>query len=364
MAITPPALIAGAARMPLLYGLFSAFTFRPATADRWESGTTFQADSCDPALGIGQWSCDRQVITLGGTGLTSFTLTLGAQTTASIDDAATAFEVQTALENLSNVDAGQVHVSGLPGHYEVTFDYGGGTLSATPTGGTGTAEVAPAGTGAYGLPKVLTGAPEDGVASPFTVYGHFSCSPVGWTPAEAQDFAGRHLLAREEARVERALWTGDLGNVPALQGAGTTDVSVAAAKLEESVGLLENYLATNYGSQGVIHMTRQAALVGLGLSVLTTSGGRLLTALGTPVVAGAGYPGTGPVGQVAAASTSWVYATPALFGYRSEVFTSSNRPGDLLDRATNDLYAVAERSYLLGFDPCGVAAALANLTPA
>jgi hypothetical protein len=46
-----------------------------------------------------------------------------------------------------------------------------------------------------------------------------------------------------------------------------------------------------------------------------------------------------------------VYATSGIFGYRSDVFTSSNRPGDLLDRNVNNLYAVAERQYLVGWDP-------------
>jgi hypothetical protein len=109
-------------------------------------------------------------------------------------------------------------------------------------------------------------------------------------------------------------------------------------------------------------MTRQAAEIALGLNLLTSSGGQLRTQLGTPVAAGGGYPGTGPTGQVPAVSTSWVYVAPALFGYRGDPFDSSARPGDLFDRSLNNLYAVAERSYLLGFDPCGVAAALATLT--
>ena len=46
-----------------------------------------------------------------------------------------------------------------------------------------------------------------------------------------------------------------------------------------------------------------------------------------------------------------------MFGYRSEVFTPSATGGDLFDPRRNDLYAVAERTYLLGFDTCGVAAA-------
>lgn len=279
--MTPRALIRGAARQPLPYGLFSTLTFRPTGADRWEGGgVQFEHVGCDGVDGIGP--------------------------------------------------------------YQVP-----------PTATTG-------------LPKAITSTPgavgTDGTADVFTVYGHFACSPVGWSPQEAEARAREQLLAREEARVEQAFWTGDLDNTPSLEAGTTTDVSVAGAGPAESIGLLENYVAANYGSLGVIHMTREAALIGLQLGALVTAGGRLTTALGTPVAAGAGYPGTGPAGQAAAASTSWMFVTPALFGYRSEVFTASNRAGDLLDRSTNDLYAVAERSYLLGFDPCGVAAALATLT--
>src|SRR5690606_40604811 len=40
----------------------------------------------------------------------------------------------------------------------------------------------------------------------------------------------------------------------------------------------------------------------------------------------------------------------ALFGYRTEVFVPSGRAGDLMDRGRNDLYGIAERSYLIGLD--------------
>lgn len=91
-----------------------------------------------------------QTITEGGSGLTSFTLTYAGQTTASIDDDATAAEVQAALEALSNLAPGDVVVTGGPlgtGPFSVTF---GGTLAntnvaqmtATPTGGTGTVTIA------------------------------------------------------------------------------------------------------------------------------------------------------------------------------------------------------------------------------
>ena len=88
-----------------------------------------------------------QSITVGGSGLTSFTLTFAAQTTASIDDQATAAHVQAALVALSNIGTDDVAVTGdAGGPWYVTFQ---GTLAstttnltATPTGGTGTVTIA------------------------------------------------------------------------------------------------------------------------------------------------------------------------------------------------------------------------------
>jgi hypothetical protein len=125
--------------------------------------------------------------------------------------------------------------------------------------------------------------------------------------------------------------------------------------LAQGLGLLEAIIGQQYGALGVIHLPRAVALQALGEHLLETKGGRLQTMLGTPVVAGAGYPGSGPDGS-SIPGKPWIYASAALFGYRSDVFTSSNRAGDLLDRASNDLYAVAERTYLLGFDDCTTAA--------
>lgn len=93
---------------------------------------------------------EQQTLTEGGSGLTSFTITYAGQTTASIDDDATAADVQTALEALSNIAPGDVVVTGGPlgtGPFTLTF---GGTLAdtnvaavtTTPTGGTGTVVVA------------------------------------------------------------------------------------------------------------------------------------------------------------------------------------------------------------------------------
>lgn len=210
----------------------------------------------------------------------------------------------------------------------------------------------------FGLPKNLDrNVGGTGEAAAFAVYGHFNCSPVGFTPELAQERASAHLMAREQARVEQALWTGDLGNFPNMSDGVDVLTGSPLSSAAEALALLEDYIAQTYGSLGVIHGSRGA------VTILSTPGGnvqatstRLTTTLGTPIVAGAGYPNSDTAGAVAAQGTFWLRATPALFGYRSEILTSSATPGDLLDRSTNDLYAIAERGYLLGWDPCGVAA--------
>jgi hypothetical protein len=89
-----------------------------------------------------------QTLTVGGSGLTDFTLTFGGQTTDDIEADATAEDVQAALEALSTIGEGNVTVTGdAGGPWTVTF--GGdlentnvAQLTTTPTGGTGTVTAA------------------------------------------------------------------------------------------------------------------------------------------------------------------------------------------------------------------------------
>lgn len=100
----------------------------------------------------GGTSEEVQTLTEGGSGLTSFTITFSGQTTSSIDDDATAAEVQAALEALSNIAPGDVVVTGGPlGTGPMTVTFGGAyvntnvaQMTTTPTGGTGTVTVATA----------------------------------------------------------------------------------------------------------------------------------------------------------------------------------------------------------------------------
>lgn len=92
----------------------------------------------------GDSSDEVQVLTVGGSGLVTFTVTFGGQTTAPIAAAAPAGVVQAALEALSTIGAGNVLVTGSNGG-PWTLTFRGALANAdiaqvttTPTGGSGT----------------------------------------------------------------------------------------------------------------------------------------------------------------------------------------------------------------------------------
>lgn len=201
-----------------------------------------------------------------------------------------------------------------------------------------------------GLPRQpIDPAPMDtGTATPFTVLAEHSCSPVGNSAAQARDLAGVRLASIEERAVEYAFATGALGNEPNL--ASATELTAGPVGFDVAIGLLEEWLATEYGAQGVIHAPR--SVVGSSPFSVRVSGQTLRTTLGTPVAAGSGY-GTGPGGLAAGAGVRWVFATPALAGYRSEIATT-----DAFEYGTNDQSATAQRDYLFMFEDCGGVAAV------
>ena len=233
------------------------------------------------------------------------------------------------------------------------------SLSCEPVSGIGpTCE-----TDVIGLPKGFASNGDNGEADAFHVYGSYSCGHGGGhTPDYAQQRAAEHLQAREEAFVERAIWTGELDNLGFAEGA--EQAVAGAVSIRRAIAALVQWLAVNYGSQGVLHMTREAAEYATSEDILIVVGNQLRTRTGMLVVAGAGYPGTGPAGQEPASGQTYIYATPALLGYRSEIFPGTVGAGAGFDKSTNDLYAVAERGYAVGWDPCGTAYALATLEEA
>lgn len=92
---------------------------------------------------------ERQSIVEGGSGLTSYTLTYAGQTTSSLDDDATAADVQAALIALSNIGPADVIVTGTTNPINMVVEFTGtladtnvAAITSTPTGGTGTVTIA------------------------------------------------------------------------------------------------------------------------------------------------------------------------------------------------------------------------------
>lgn len=120
----------------------------------------FSFTEADDAAGSYSLTNEVQTLTEGGSGLTSYTLTYSGQTTASIDDDASAAQVQLALEALSNLAPGDVVVTGTTNPVEMVVTFGGtlagvnvSTITSTPTGGSGTVVVAVRSQGGQAGPK-------------------------------------------------------------------------------------------------------------------------------------------------------------------------------------------------------------------
>lgn len=203
-------------------------------------------------------------------------------------------------------------------------------------------------------------------ATPFTVYAGFDCSPAAW--AERSERLAQDAMTRLESyQVEQAFWTGVAGSQDTvwphlaadaerrdmygiLLQTAADPVTGAALDIVEALGRLEQDLADCYPGVGVIHVP---AVLGPALdanSLVHIDGRQLKTLNGNRVALGAGYPGTSPAGAEPAAGTAWMYATGPVFAYRSRIEVPPTP--STINRANNSVFALAERTYVLGFDCC------------
>jgi hypothetical protein len=95
--------------------------------------------------------------------------------------------------------------------------------------------------------------------------------------------------------------------------------------------------------------------------------GTLLTELGTIVVAGSGYPGTGPDTHISVGHGhyQWAFVSPIPQIRLGEItYNQTDEDVVAIDRAANDRTIRASRFASVTFSPCFRAAVLANLTTA
>lgn len=199
----------------------------------------------------------------------------------------------------------------------------------------------PTKTTASGLPKTFESPLGDEVtAAPFTVYGNYQGPMLGRGSGYAEEQALSDLLLLEESAVENILWSGAPGNTSAnnLVAEGATPFATAV-DIKRAVALVEQTLATEYVTRGIIYLSVELASLAFSAGVIKATGPSVATALGTRVVVGAGFPGDSDV----------IYASGDVLLYRSEPFATP-----AYETGQNDAFAVAERNYVVSFDPDSV----------
>lgn len=210
-------------------------------------------------------------------------------------------------------------------------------------------------------------------ATPFTVFAEVDCSAVGfWDRAE--QIVGATLTQSEQWQVENAFWTGlaagqlvvfphlaedeeiaDNFGITLQTAATVVSGNALPVDIVTGLGALEKELADCYDGVGVIHAPRNLLSFMISEHLITREGPRYVTAGGNIVVFGAGYTGSGPDGVLPTGS-AWMYATGAMFIYQSQAqVIPVQQNGASFDRANNTVRAIAERTYVLGWDCCHLA---------
>ena len=188
-------------------------------------------------------------------------------------------------------------------------------------------------------------------AGPIIVYNGFTCRAVGVDESEMLDRARKALTGGEWAAVEKAL---------PLMNAETDILTTGAVSLVKGIGLLEEHLTEQYGGVGVIHAPRHVAMFAAERRQIDVESGRKVSTLGTRWSFG-NYPNTDAAGAPAAVDTAWLVATGAVQVRRGEVKQRPTSFAEAFNYATNEIQAIAERTYVVSWEAVQ-AAVLVNLT--
>lgn len=200
-------------------------------------------------------------------------------------------------------------------------------------------------------------------ADPFVVEASYNCPPVGRPAGEAFEIARKRLLVWESHDVEEAFWTGTansgvgpvainpslaLGNnqcdiVPIdINPAGALDPVAAVSALEAALGDIVACGAT-------IHIPYELLVYFARFHLVVEEGGKYYTPSGVLLIAGHGYPGTGPGNVSHAAGEMWIFGTGPMIIVRSNIEMVPDTMGEAVNRNLNNVTVRAERFYSVGF---------------
>lgn len=191
----------------------------------------------------------------------------------------------------------------------------------------------------------------------FAVYGGLSCKAIGFNEETGLAEIERVFALKESRGVERALMetrfvTGpddDPGAGVDSRWEAATDITPTAGAVPAKVGLalLEGYAASRYSGQPTLHLPYSVGSFLAADMTLVEQGGKFYTHLGAKVAVGAGYefPNSGPAGVETTDGTRWLYASGEVMVARSNIESFVQT-----DYSTNDIYALAERRYIVAVD--------------
>jgi hypothetical protein len=194
------------------------------------------------------------------------------------------------------------------------------------------------------------------VGDPFGVIAGTACGSLGTLGIDDEARARAALAGAEQRLVEGVFERGTIAPHLAAGAGVVTPAGVSAVKVKRAIGSLEAYLRSEYNGVGVLHMSPLLAEY----VAPTVKGNQLVTKLGTPIAFGAGYDGVSPAGATPAAGTLWIYATGAVMVRKSPVLRPAEG-AETLDRATNQILMIVERSIVVAVDCVPIAAALVDL---
>ena len=201
-------------------------------------------------------------------------------------------------------------------------------------------------------------------AEPFTVMGSYKCSTGGRTAIEALNIATNRLRMNKEKSIERIFWTGTsaVGNVnPSLQGGnsscGITPINLTPEDCPlspvDGIAALESSIVECVpGGIGVIHLNFGVLAYIAAAHLLREVDGKFYTPTGQLIVAGAGYPGSGPSNIPSSPGTTWLFATGPLAVFASDIFFTPPHIDQAVERLKNDITFFAEQTFSVVWDCC------------
>lgn len=203
---------------------------------------------------------------------------------------------------------------------------------------------------------------------PVTAYAGVECSTFGISFEEAGQRAMNQLIMGEQWTLENWFMTRWLANLT-----HTVDLTpgAGAVHIVNGIGILESWLGTEYGGQGVIHAPiGTASLFAMHHQIRdgVTDETCPETLAGNSVILGAGYvANVGPalppaVPAVAPSGEAWLYITPPMRIRRDDRTLMLNREWQGVNTIVNDRRALAETTFVPEVACCKAAAVRVTLS--